>query len=186
MSAHTDRTRRPFVMEEALAILSRTPPTLDAMLRGLPDAWRHAHEGGETWSPVDVVAHLVHCEHTNWMPRVRHLLTHGDARPFGPFDRFGHVTLASERTLESLLDELAVVRRSNLRDLEELRLTEDDLDRPGQHPAFGRVTLRELLATWTAHDLDHLMQIARVMAKQYTDAVGPWREYLRIINGRQS
>lgn|SRR5690606_34963498 len=184
MGEKTDRTRRPFVMKEAVNLLSRTPSALDAMLRGLPDDWLHTHEGDGTWSPFDVVAHLVYCEHVNWMPRLRAILEHGDTRPFEPFDRFGHVALAADRTVESLLDEFAVVRRNNLSELDTLQLTASDLERPGRHPAFGPVRLRELLATWTAHDLDHVMQIARVLARQYTDAVGPWREYLRIINGR--
>jgi uncharacterized damage-inducible protein DinB len=184
MTTHIDRTRRPFVMEEAVAVLSRTPAALDALLRGLPDGWITAHEGGETWSPFDVVAHLVHCEHTDWMPRVRVILEHGDTRPFDPFDRFGHVALAKGRSLDSLLDELAIVRRSSLRDLRDLGLTEADLDRRGHHPGLGTVTLRELLATWMAHDLDHVFQISRVMARQYADAVGPWQAYLRIISGQ--
>lgn len=183
MDTHTDRTRRPFVMEEAVAILSRTPAALDALLRDLPDGWITAHEGGDTWSPFDVVGHLIHGERTDWMQRARIILEHGDTRPFDQFDRFAQFKASEGRTLASLLDEFADLRRENLRQLAALQLTGGDLERQGRHPALGAVTLGQLLATWVAHDLDHLMQISRVLARQYTDEVGPWRAYLRIISG---
>lgn len=185
MSVGIDRTRRPFAMDEAVAILSRTPAALDALLRGLPASWIHAHEGGETWSPFDVIGHLIHGERTDWMARVRILLEHGEARAFDPFDRLAQFAESRGRTPDSLLDEFAARRRENLASLEALRLSEADMDRRGLHPSLGVVTLRELLATWVAHDLDHLMQIARVLGTQYSDAVGPWRAYLRIISGTQ-
>jgi hypothetical protein len=185
MTLHTDRTRRPFVMEEGVAVLARTPATLDALLRDLPEAWIAAHEGGETWSPFDVIGHLIHGERTDWMPRVRMILEHGDTKPFATFDRFAQFAASKGRTLTSLLDELATLRRENLRDLEALQLTRADLARRGRHPALGVVTLGQLLATWVAHDLDHVTQIARVLAKQYADEVGPWRAYLRVISGTQ-
>jgi DinB superfamily len=185
MTPPTDRTRRPFVMDEAVAILARTPATLDALLRGLPDGWIAAHEGGASWSPFDVIGHLIHGERTDWLPRAKLIMAHGDARPFEKFDRFAQFAVSKGRTLESLLDELAALRRDNLRDLEAMRLTEEDLDRPGRHPELGPVTLRQLLATWVAHDLDHIVQISRVLAKQYSDQVGPWHAYLRIISGAQ-
>jgi hypothetical protein len=184
-AAHADRTRRPFVLEEGIAILARTPAALDAMLRDLPDGWIAAHEGGSTWSPFDVIGHLIHGERTDWMARVRTVLEHGESRAFEPFDRFAQFELSAGRTLASLLDEFGSLRRDNLRQLGELRLTAADLDRRGRHPDFGPVTLGQLLATWVAHDLDHVAQIARVMGRQYTDAVGPWRVYLRIISGIQ-
>lgn len=183
MPVHTSRTRRPFVMEEAVAILSRTPATLNALLRGLPDGWIAAHEGDETWSPFDVVGHLIHGERTDWMARVRILLEHGESRAFDTFDRFAQFRESGGKTLSGMLDEFAALRQQSLRELEALRLTEPDLDRRGTHPTFGAVTLRQLLSTWVAHDLDHVMQISRVLAKQYSDEVGPWREYLRVING---
>jgi DinB superfamily len=185
MTAETDRTRRPFVMEEAVAILARTPATLDALLRGLPDGWIAAHEGGETWSPFDVVGHLIHGEQTDWMPRVSIILSHGEARAFDRFDRLAQFAVSGRRTLASLLEEFGTLRRENLRELAALRLTEADLDLRGRHPELGIVTLRQLLATWVAHDLDHVMQISRVLARQYSDEVGPWRAYLRIISGTQ-
>lgn len=183
MTAQTDRTRRPFVMDDAVAILARTPATLDALLRGLPDGWIAAHEGGETWSPFDVVGHLIHGERTDWVPRARIILQHGEARAFDPFDRFAQFAGSEGRTLASLLDEFATLRRESLRQLAALRLTDADLDRRGRHPELGVVTLRQLLATWVAHDLDHVVQVSRVLARQYSDEVGPWRAYLRIING---
>ena len=172
-------------MDEAVAVLSRTPATLDAQLRGLPDGWVHANEGGQTWSPFDIVGHLIHGERTDWMPRARMILEEGESRPFEKFDRFAQFDASRNRTLASLLDEFAALRSENLRQLAALHLAGADLDRRGRHPELGVVTLRQLLATWVAHDLDHLMQVSRVLARQYSDEVGPWRAYLRIISGAQ-
>ncbi len=162
-------------------MLARTPATLDAMLRDLPDHWVSAHEGGDTWSPFDVVGHLIHGERTDWVPRARMILEDGEARTFETFDRLAQFAASEGRTLSSLLDEFAEARAASLRDLAVLGLAERDLDRRGRHPAFGPVTLRQLLATWVAHDLDHVVQVSRTLANQYADAVGPWRAYLRII-----
>jgi hypothetical protein len=185
MTGQIDRTRRRLVIDEAVAVLARTPVTLDAMLRGLPDAWIAAHEGGTTWSPFDVVGHLIHGERTDWLPRLRIILEHGDTRPFEKFDRLAQFRESEGRTLAELLDEFARLRRDNLAALLKLRLTNVDLDRRGRHPELGTVTARQLLATWVAHDLDHVVQIARVIARQYSEEVGPWRAYLRIISGEQ-
>lgn len=184
-TTQSDRTRRPFVIDEGVAILARTPGALDAMLRGLQDGWIRANEGENTWSPFDVVGHLIHGERTDWMPRVKLVLEQGESRPFDTFDRFAQFAASAGRTLDSLLDEFAALRRHSLRELESLRLTAADLDRRGRHPTFGVVTLRQLLATWVAHDLDHVVQIARVLARQYSSEVGPWTAYLRIISGQQ-
>jgi hypothetical protein len=181
----TGRTRRPLAVEEAAAILARTPAALDALLRGLPDGWIAANEGGETWSPFDVIGHLIHGERTDWMPRVRIILAHGESRPFDKFDRFAQFAASEGRSLGSLLHEFAMLRQENLRQLSALALTEADLDRRGRHPELGLVTLRQLLATWVAHDLDHVVQVSRVLARQYSDEVGPWRAFLRIISGQQ-
>lgn len=170
-------------MDEAVAILERTPAALDALLRGLPDGWIAAHEGGVTWSPFDVIGHLIHGERTDWMQRIRIVLQHGEGRAFDKFDRLAQFADAKGRPLGSLLDELASLRKENLRALAALRLSDADLDRRGRHPELGVVTLRQLLATWVAHDLDHVVQISRVMARQYAEEVGPWRAYLRIISG---
>jgi hypothetical protein len=168
------------VLEDAATILARTPATLSALLRDLPHNWINAHEGGDTWSPFDVIGHLIHADRTNWMPRAITILEHGEAKPFVAFDRFAHFENSKGRTLSSLLDEFAAARKASV---EELRgtVTAADLGRAGQHPALGVVTLQQLLAAWVVHDLDHLMQISRVLARQYTDAVGPWRQYLRIV-----
>lgn len=176
----TVRTRRPFVLAEAVAMLAGTPATLDALLRGLPDSWITAHEGRDSWSPYDVVGHLIHGERTDWIPRARVILEHGETRAFDPFDRLAQVEESRGKSLPQLLDEFAAHRAESLRALESLALTERDLDRRGRHPAFGTVTLRQLLATWVAHDLDHVMQIARVLGSQYAEEVGPWRAYLRV------
>lgn len=176
-----DRTRRPVVVHEAMALLSRTPATLDALLRDLPPHWIDAHEGGVTWSPFDVVGHLIHGERTDWIPRARMILEHGEARTFERFDRLAQFTASAGQTLPSLLDEFAAARAASLRELAALDISESDLDRRGRHPEFGPVTLRQLLATWVAHDFDHLVQVSRTLAVQYADAVGPWRAYLRVI-----
>ena len=185
MSEPIDRTRRPFAIEEAAAILERTPPALDALLRGLPATWTLSHEGGETWSPFDVIGHLIHGEQTDWMPRAKIILIDGDARAFDKFDRLAQFTASAGRTLPDLLDEFTRLRRANLSELRSLNVTPADLDRAGRHPELGAVTLRQLLATWVAHDLDHVVQISRVLARQYSDEVGPWRAYLRVISGSQ-
>ena len=185
MATQTDRTRRPFDMEEAVAILSRTPPALDALLRGLPEGWTAAHEGGETWSPYDVIGHLIHGERTDWVPRARIILEHGETRAFDKFDRFAQYAASKGRTLASLLDEFAAARGESLRGLASLGITATDLQRRGRHPELGTVTLGQLLATWVAHDLDHVVQISRVLARQYADEVGPWRAYLRVISNTQ-
>jgi len=170
-----------FDYEDAIAMLSRTPRVLDAWLRDLPSGWIAGTEGPSTWSPFDVVGHLIHGERTDWMTRVDHLLAHGESAPFPVFDRFAQFAASKDRTLGELLDTFAALREDSLRRLRALHLTTADLERPGRHPEFGRVTLGEHLSTWVVHDLDHLVQIARVMGRQYSAAVGPWRKYLRII-----
>jgi len=185
MTTQIDRTRRQFALNEAVAILSRTPAVLDALLRGLPDGFIHGNEGGDTWSPFDVVGHLIHGEQTDWVPRAAIIREHGESKPFAKFDRFAQFKASEGRTLASLLDEFAALRQDKLQELAAMNLTDADLDRRGRHPELGVVTLRQLLATWVAHDLDHLMQLSRVLARQYSDEVGPWRAYLRVISGTQ-
>jgi hypothetical protein len=185
MPATNDRSRRSFSLGGSMDLLARTPPILDAWLRGLPQAWLDGNEGGETWSPYVVVGHLIHGEKTDWMPRLRRILEHGEAVPFDPYDRFAQFRDSAGKTIDELLDEFAALRAENLRRLAALGLDEAALDRAGRHPELGPVTVRQLLATWVAHDLDHVVQIARVMANQYADEVGPWRAYLRVISGQQ-
>ncbi|MDQ3488724.1 MAG: DinB family protein [Acidobacteriota bacterium] len=168
-------------LSQTVALLARTPATLNALLRDLPDAWTRQNEGDSSWSAFDIVGHLIHGERTDWMVRVKALLQFGPAHTFQPFDRTGHATQREELSLAQLLDEFAQLRSESLRALNDLNLQPDDLDRQARHPAFGPVTLSQLLATWAAHDLTHLHQISRVMAHQYADAVGPWKKYLGVL-----
>lgn len=170
-----------FRYDDAMPILRRTPAVLRELLRGLPGGWIEGTEGPDTWSPFDVVGHLIQADRTDWMTRVDHILRHGDAVPFPPFDREGMFTASKGRSLVELLDTFAEVRTVSLDRLVALQLTDADLARRGLHPDLGGVTLGQLLATWVAHDLDHLGQVSRVMARQYTAAVGPWRAYLSIL-----
>ena len=176
---------RSLVIEEATTFLARTPATLDALLRGLPASWILANEGGQTWSAFDILGHLIHVERTDWLPRIRIILRHGTHRPFDAFDLSAHYAASRGRTLPDLLDDFARLRQANLRELAALELTPEDLDRQGRHPRLGTVTLRQLLATCVAHDLDHVMQLARVLARGYAKEVGPWRVTLRVISGLQ-
>lgn len=161
--------------------LARTPGVLDALLRGLPENWAGLDEGPGTWSPRGVVAHLAHADRTNWLPRARVLLASGEAEVFPPFDRAGHQEAEAARSLDELLDDFAAVRAESLRALDALNLNPAELERRGTHPEFGPVTLGQLLATWAAHDLDHVLQVTRTLGGGYRGAVGPWRAYLRIM-----
>ncbi len=170
-----------FNLTETVAVLARTPATLDAMLRGLPDTWVRCNEGKDTWSAFDIVGHLIVGERTDWMTRLRIILENGEARPFDPFDRFAQFRETQGKSLEQLLDEFARLRSENLVVLQQLNLQPDDFTRRGRHPALGVVTLSELLATWAVHDLTHMHQLSRVMAYQYREAVGPWNAYLGVL-----
>jgi hypothetical protein len=171
-----------FDLPAALPILERTPATLRTMLAGLPPEWTDANEGPETWSAFDVVGHLIHGERTDWIPRARTILEQGRSRPFEPFDRFAQFRDSAGKSLAELLDEFARLRAGSLATLTGWKLTDAQLSLEGEHPTFGAVTLRQLLATWTAHDLSHIAQISRVMTRQYRDAVGPWRAFLPIMD----
>jgi len=171
-------------LDDVVAILGRTPPCLTALLEGLPDTWVTATEGEQTWSPYDVIGHLIHGEHTDWIPRARHIMA-GERRPFDSFDRTAQFTQSQGKSLSELLATFASLRRENVAALVGMNLMSADLSRTGQHPELGEVTLGQLLATWVVHDLDHVGQIARTMAKVYADAVGPWSAYLSILRDRQ-
>jgi hypothetical protein len=178
---------KKFSLAEVRAVLSHTPATLNALLRGLPDTWVMSNEGRskdgkDTWSAFDIVGHLNSGERTDWMPRARIILESGEARAFDPFDRFAQSRESQGKSLEQLLDEFARLRSENLAALQALNLQPEDLARRGRHPALGVVTLSELLATWAVHDLTHLHQLSRVMAHQYRDAVGPWSAYLGVLH----
>lgn len=170
-----------FNLQHTISLLSRTPAALNALLRDLPEAWTLCNEGENTWSAFDVVAHLIHCERTDWIPRARIILHFGETRAFEPFDRQGHAREIQSKSLPQLLDEFVRLRSKNLDELRALNLRQEDLALRGQHPVFGAVTLSQLLATWAAHDLTHLHQISRIMAHQYREAVGPWSAYLGVL-----
>ena len=173
-----------FRFDEALPVLRRTPGVLRALLTDLPATWTDATEGPGTWSPFNVVGHLIHGERTNWVPRVEHMLRHADAVPFPVFDRESMFFASKGLSLAELLDTFDRVRSDSLARLDALKLTDDDLARHGRHPEFGVVTMGQHLATWVAHDLGHISQVVRVMARQYAGAVGPWRAYLSIVSAR--
>ena len=175
--------QKPFNLKDAVAVLERTPASLSALLDGLPEIWVTATEGEGTWSPYDVIGHLIHGERTDWIPRARHILA-GDKRPFESFDRLAQFTESQGKSLGQLLEIFADLRRENVTALVGMNLTEADLKRKGLHPELGEVTLSQLLATWVVHDLDHVAQIARTMAKVYGEATGPWTAYLSILRDR--
>jgi hypothetical protein len=171
-----------FNLADGIAVLERTPHAFRAMVEGLSPAWTDATEGPETWSPYVIVGHLIHGERTDWIPRAQLILAQGPQRRFTPYDRFAQFHESQGKSLAALLDEFARLRTDSLATLAGWRLTEPQLDLTGEHPEFGPVTLRQLLATWVAHDIGHIAQTARVMAKQYRDAVGPWRAYLPVMD----
>jgi len=168
--------------EEAIAVLERTPAALAALLGGLPDAWLLASEGPDTFSPRDVIGHLIHGEETDWVPRLKIILEDGESVPFTPFDRFAFRTASEGKSTAELLDRFRTLRGESLREVARVRLDAATLSRTGTHPGLGRVTLGQLLAAWVVHDLGHVKQVVRAMARQYRDAVGPWREYLSILD----
>ncbi len=170
-----------FQLQQSIEILERTPKTLRSLLEGLSDPWLHGNEGPETFSPFDVVGHLIHGEETDWIPRTKIILEHRESRPFTPFDRFAFYEKSKGKSLTELLATFEKLREQNVEVLKGLNLTPERLDLKGTHPELGQVTLRQLLATWATHDLGHLGQIVRVMAKQYGSEVGPWKEFISIL-----
>lgn len=170
----------PF-LEECISVLTRTPQTLNTLLRDLPDVWTTATEGPGTWSPYMVIQHLIHGEKADWIPRLSIILHEGTKRPFDPFDRDALFQQTRSEPLSSLLDEFGALREANLSRLHDLNLQPEQMEWQGTHPALGLVTIRQLLATWTAHDLSHLTQVSRVMAKRFKHEVGSWSQYLSIM-----
>jgi len=170
-----------FDLKNGIAILERTPATMRALLDGLPPAWTDATEGPDTWSPYVVIGHLIHGERTDWIPRAQIIRAQGANRTFTPYDRFAQFRESQGRTLIELLDEFTRLRAQNVGTLKSWRLTDAQLALQGQHPELGAVTMRQLLACWVAHDLGHIVQVARVMAKQYREAIGPWTAYLSVM-----
>ncbi len=170
-----------FNLNHAIDLLNRTPGVLRVMLQGLPSEWEKSDEGEKTWSPYDVVGHLIHGERTDWIPRAKIILEEGEGKTFEPFDRYAQFEESKGRSIEELLQRFEEMRKENIQTLREMRLRPEDLARTGSHPELGKVTLEELLATWVAHDLDHLVQISRTMARQYQETVGPWRAFLSVM-----
>ena len=168
-------------LQETIALLSRTPAALNALLRDLPEAWTFRNEGEKTWNAFEVVGHLNHGERADWIPRVNIIVQFGESRAFDPFNREGHAVEIEGKTLAQLLDEFARLRSENLQKLRALNLRPEDLQRRGKHPSLGVVTLSQLLATWATHDLTHLHQISRIMAYQYQDEVGPFSRFLGVL-----
>ena len=171
-----------FDLDDGIALLERTPAALRALLSGLSAAWITGNEGPETFSPFDNLGHLIHGERTDWIPRARLILAQGANRTFEPYDRFAQARASEGKSVATLLDEFAALRATNIATLRSWSLSERELSLEGVHPSLGPVTLRQLLATWVAHDLGHLAQTARVMAKRHREAVGPWRAYLPILD----
>lgn len=175
-----------FDLDRSFEILERTPQVLRTLLSGLSKEWITANEGPDTFSPYDVIGHLIHGERTDWIARLEMILIHGESKTFERYDRFAMYEESKGKTLNQLLDELEQLRKRNIEIIRANHLSAQDLAKRGTHPSFGSVTLEQLLATWVVHDLAHTAQIARVMAKQYTDAVGPWQEYLSILKPRSA
>jgi len=168
-----------FILEEAIPVLERTPVVLSALLEDLPEAWAGAREGPEAWSPSEILGHLINGERTDWIPRARIIIKQERYRRFDPFDRFAE--LKSDRPLKDLLAEFEQLRSSSIATLRGWNLKEKDMELTGEHPEFGTVTMRQLLSTWVVHDLSHIAQITRTMARSYTEAVGPWTAYFRVL-----
>ena len=169
-------------LQQTISLLTRTPATLNALLRDLPETWTHRNEGENTWTAYEVIGHLNHCERTDWIPRAKAILQHGESKTFEPLDREEHLQENHARSLAQLLDELSLLRSKNLSELRALNLQPADLASRGRHPVFGPVTLSQLLSTWATHDLTHLHQISRILAHQYRNDVGPWSAYLGVLH----
>ena len=170
-----------FKIDKTIEILERTPEILIVMLQGISPEWTTNNEGGETWNAYDIIGHLIHGEKTDWIPRMEIILSSKQDKTFVPFDRFAQFENSKGKSLAQLLAEFKTLRQKNMELLHSKKLTENDLTATGIHPAFGEVTLAQLLSAWTVHDLNHIAQISRVMAKHYKVDTGPWVEYLSIL-----
>lgn len=170
-----------FNLQRSIEILERTPAVLNTMLQGINEEWTSVNEGPGTWSVYDIIGHFIHGEQTDWIPRMEIILSESENKTFVPFDRFAQFEKSKGKTLQQLLDEFTLLRKQCIEQLRSKNLTDNDLKKTGIHPAFGEVTLSQLLAAWTVHDLNHIAQISRVMAKQYKEAAGPWPAYLKIL-----
>ena len=171
-----------YTLADAYTLLNRTPKVLDLLLQGLEDSWITSNEGPETWSPFDVLGHLIHGEETDWIPRAKIILSDGEDKTFIPFDRFAQLEKSKGKSMRDLLEEFSGLREANIQELHALNIQEEDLQKTGMHPELGPVSLKQLLFSWVVHDLGHLAQISRVMAKQYKEEVGPWVHFMKILN----
>jgi hypothetical protein len=171
-----------YSFERSIEILERTPGVFRGLLSGIGEEWIMANEGPDTFSPYDVIGHLIHGEKTDWVPRAKIILEHGLSKPFTPYDRFAQFEESKGKSLDQLLDEFETIRKENMKWFKSLTLTEADLYKKGMHPGLGEVNLRNLLATWVVHDLTHIAQVGRVMAKQYKEEMGAWPAYFRILD----
>ena len=171
-----------YSFERAAEILERTPAVLNTLLRNINDGWVMSNEGPDTFSPYDVVGHLIHGEKTDWVPRAKIILEFGTSMPFTPWDRFAQYEASKGKTLQQLLDEFELIRKENMAWFRSINISEADLEKTGIHPVLGEITLKNLLSTWVVHDLTHIAQVTRVMAKQYRGEMGPWPEFFRILN----
>jgi hypothetical protein len=172
----------PHTIEQTISLLTRTPATLNSLLRNLPESWTLSNEGPDTWTIYDVVGHLAYGETSDWLARAKTVLNHGESKTFTPFDRLGQTRSSQGKSLTQLLDDFATLRAENLHELQSFNLSASDLERRGLHPSFGPVTLSQLLAAWTVHDMTHLHQISRILAHQYREAVGPWQKFLGVLH----
>jgi len=171
-----------FDLNQAISVLEKTPLVFNKLLGSLSQEWTHKNEGQDTWSPYDVMGHLVHGEKTDWMPRLEIILSDSENKTFEPYDRFAQIEMSKGKSVGDLLDEFEVLRKRNLRNLKSKFLTSRDMSKEGIHPELGTITLKNMLSAWVVHDLGHIAQISRVMAKQYKDEIGPWTQYLTIVN----
>lgn len=171
-----------YQLKDALEVLERTPKVLNSLLLGVSSQWAQNNEGKETWSPYDVVGHLVHGEKTDWIPRLEMVLSDGPKKTFDPYDRFAQFEMSKGKDISQLLHEFEVLRTQNLNTLRSKKLTESDLVKSANHPSLGHIILKNMLAAWVVHDLGHIAQVSRVMAKQYKNEIGPWTQYLTIVN----
>lgn len=171
-----------FELRKSIEIIKRTPHVLNTLLQGISDDWIYNNEGENTWCVFDVVGHLIICEKTDFIPRTKLIISDSDNKMIVPIDKNAQIEYSKGKVITDLLEEFEQLRNENIQILFDLQLTENDLNKTGLHPKIGMLTLAELLATWVVHDLNHLSQISRVMAKQYKNEVGPFIEYLSILN----
>lgn len=170
-----------FTINNSIELLKRTPQTLHSLLYNVDENWSHKNEGGDTWSPFDVIGHLIHCDEYNWILRLEIMFSDSVIKNFEPFDRFAQLQKNKGKNINQLLDEFVKIRLASIEKLIALNITNEQLSKSAIHPELGSVAVSQLISTWVVHDLDHIAQISRVMAKQYKEDVGPWIKNLKIL-----